>query len=105
MDNFIVVLVTAPNETEAARIAQALVGERLAACVNIVGSVRSIYRWQGKVEDDSEALLVIKTRKDMFDTIKERVIELHPYEVPEVISLDIAGGSEKYLSWLAAETA
>jgi periplasmic divalent cation tolerance protein len=100
----IVVLVTAPSAEDAAKIARALVEERLAACANIVGDVRSIYRWEGKVEDDSEALMVIKTREELFDKLEKRVKELHSYSVPEVIALPIAKGSPEYLKWLEEET-
>ena len=96
----IVVLVTVPNEEEAARIARALVEERLAACANIIPSVRSIYRWKGEVCDDSECLLVIKTLWDRFDDLERRVKELHSYEVPEVIALRVVKGSEEYLDWV-----
>jgi periplasmic divalent cation tolerance protein len=100
----IAVLVTAPSAEEAAKIARTLVEERLAACANIVGEVRSVYRWEGKVEDDSEALMVIKTREELFEKLEKRVTELHPYSVPEVIALPIVKGSQAYLSWLQEET-
>jgi periplasmic divalent cation tolerance protein len=102
--SFIVVLVTASGEEEAAGIARALVGERLAACANVVREIRSIYRWQGKVEDEKEALLVIKTREALFEPLARRVKELHGYSVPEVIALPIVKGSEGYLRWLEEET-
>jgi len=104
MSDYIAVLVTAPNEEEAAGIAKALVAERLAACANIVSNVRSIYRWEGKVQDDPEVLMVIKTRRELFDKLEKRVRELHPYEVPEVIALDITKGSEPYLGWISQST-
>ncbi len=104
MSDYIAVLVTAPNEDEAAAIAKAIVGERLAACANIIGNVRSIYRWEGEVQDDPEVLVVIKTRSEFFDKLEARVRELHSYEVPEVIALDITRGSEPYLSWLRQST-
>jgi len=100
----IVVLVTAPSEDEAAKIGRALVDERLAACANIVTGVRSIYRWEGKVEDEPEALMVIKTREELFDSLESRVRELHPYSVPEVIAIPIVKGSQAYLKWLHEET-
>ena len=98
---FRVALVTAGSDEEAARIARALVEERLAACVNIIPGVRSIYRWQGKVEDDREVLMVIKTNAESLDKLEERVRALHSYEVPEIIALRIDRGSEPYLDWLA----
>jgi periplasmic divalent cation tolerance protein len=100
----IVVYVTAPGEEEAAKIARALVGERLAACANIIRDIRSIYRWEGKMEDDREVLMVIKTREELFDALSRRVKELHSYTVPEVIALPILKGSEGYIKWLEEET-
>ena len=100
----IVVLVTAPKEEEAAGIARALVEAKLAACVNIINNVRSIYSWQGNVEDDSELLMIIKTRKSLFDELSAKVRELHSYDVPEIIALPITAGSEEYLKWLNEST-
>ena len=100
----LVVLVTAPTPERAAEIARALVEERLAACGNVVPGVRSIYRWQGKVEDESEALLVLKTTRARFEALRERVLALHPYQVPEVIALPVEAGSAAYLAWIAGET-
>lgn len=99
-----VVLITASSAEEGARIARALVEERLAACVNVVPQVRSFYRWQGKLEDDSEALLIAKTRRALAERIAVRVRELHSYTLPETIALPIAAGSERYLAWLTGET-
>jgi periplasmic divalent cation tolerance protein len=95
-----VVLVTAASEEQAVSIARALIGERLAACVNIVGPIRSIYRWRGEVQDDREQLMIIKTRSSLVSKIERRVRQLHSYEVPEVIAVPIAGGSKPYLEWL-----
>lgn len=100
MDGFIVVYVTAGSAEEAEHLAQALVGERLAACVNRVKSVRSVYRWQGQVEQSDEELLIIKTRKDLFNALEKRVRALHSYSVPEVIALPVVAGSAGYLGWL-----
>jgi periplasmic divalent cation tolerance protein len=94
------VLMTAPSAEVAAAIARALVGEGLAACVNLVPGVRSIYRWQGEVCDDAEVLCVIKTRADRFDALRARIVALHPYEVAEVIALPIVAGNEAYLAWI-----
>jgi periplasmic divalent cation tolerance protein len=99
-----VILMTAGSPEEAARLAQALVAERLAACVNIVGPIRSVYRWRGKVEDGAEHLLIAKTRSDLVPRLGERVKDLHSYEVPEVLALPILYGWPPYLDWLAAET-
>jgi periplasmic divalent cation tolerance protein len=104
MTEFIIVFITAPNEKEAAAISQTIVGERLAACINIIPSVRSIYRWQGRVEDEQEVLMVVKTKKSLFERLQERVKELHSYEVPEIIGLPLVEGSKEYLDWLGQET-
>ncbi|MBT9171529.1 MAG: Divalent-cation tolerance protein CutA [Actinobacteria bacterium] len=103
MEN-IVVFVTTSSEDEAANIARALVEGRLAACVNIVRNLRSIYRWQGKVEDESEVLMIVKTQRSLFDTLCKKVKELHSYTVPEIIALPIVEGSEDYLKWLKEVT-
>jgi len=95
-----VVLVTAPDAEAGARIAHALVEEGLVACANLVPGVRSIYRWQGAVRDDAEVLLVLKTRAALAGALAARVRALHPYELPEVIALAVAGGSEPYLDWV-----
>jgi periplasmic divalent cation tolerance protein len=100
MTDCVVVLVTAPDADTAARIARALVEEKLAACGNVLPQVRSIYRWQGKVEDAGEALLLLKTGRARFKELVERVRQLHPYEVPEVIALPIEAGYDVYLDWI-----
>ncbi len=100
MPEHAVVLMTAPDAAAAERIARALVDERLAACVNIVPGVRSIYRWEGKVEDSTEVLLVAKTRAALFERLEARVRALHPYDVPEIVALPLTDGSRPYLSWL-----
>jgi len=97
----VVVLVTCGSAGEAEQIARTLVQQRLAACVNLVStSVRSIYRWQGKIETASEYLLVIKTSREKFAGLRAQVEHLHSYGVPEVIALPIVAGSPKYLRWL-----
>lgn len=100
MSDLIVVYVTVGSGEEADRMAQALVGEQLAACVNRVRSIQSVYRWQGKVEQNDEELLIIKTRRQLFPALEKRVKELHSYSVPEIIGLPIIEGSEDYLNWL-----
>jgi periplasmic divalent cation tolerance protein len=100
----LVVYITAPNEEEAAKIAQALVEERLAGCVNIIKDVRSIYSWQGKIEDERELLMIVKTRPELFSLLKTRVKELHSYTVPEIIAQPVVDGSEEYLAWLRETT-
>ncbi len=105
MYEFIVVFVTAGSSAEGERLAHALVEERLAACVNRIPAVQSVYRWQGKVEQSAEELLVIKTRADLFAALEKRVRELHSYSVPEVIALPIINGSKAYLKWLGEQFA
>ncbi len=104
MTDHVVVLITAPAEEEAGKIAHALVTGRLAACVNIVKNVRSVYRWQGKVEDEAEVLMIAKTRRSLVAALAARVKELHSYTVPEVIALPIVEGAGDYLGWLGEET-
>src|SRR5262245_49814629 len=104
MTDYVVILVTAGSESEAETIAGALIEERLAACVNIVSPIRSLYRWKGKVVDDREWLLLIKTRVERFSVVETRVRALHSYQVPEVIALPIVAGAEAYLGWLRDET-
>jgi periplasmic divalent cation tolerance protein len=103
MDNLIV-FITASGEDEAAKISRALVEARLAGCVNIIKNIRSIYSWQGKIEDEKEVLMVAKTQKPLFDSLMKRVKELHSYTVPEIIALPITQGSEDYLKWLKEVT-
>lgn len=93
-------MITAPHEDDAAMIAKVLVESRLAACVNIVKNIRSIYSWQGRIEDDSEVLMLAKTRRELFSMLSDKVRELHGYDVPEIIALPIIDGSEDYLKWI-----
>lgn len=97
----IVLLSTAPSEEVALRVARTLVEEQLAACVNVVPGVRSIYRWEGKLQDDAELLLVIKTTPARQDQAVARLREVHPYTCPEAVALPILGGNPAYLSWLS----
>jgi len=99
-----VVLVTAPDAETGARIARALVEERLVACVNLLPGVRSVYRWEGRVEDEGEVLLVLKTASARLDAVAARVKDLHPYELPEVVALPVVGGSRGYLQWVERES-
>ena len=100
----IVVFITASNEDEAARIAKALVEARLAGCVNIIKNIRSIYSWEGKIEDEPEVLMIVKTQKSLFDSLVKKVKELHSYTLPEIIAMPVVEGSEDYLKWLREVT-
>ena len=100
MEQFRIVLTTASSREEAKRIAKALVEERLAACVNVVHGVEAIYRWQGKVEEAAEVLLLIKTNVEKLEALETAVRRLHSYEVPEFLIFEVNGGSAAYLKWL-----
>lgn len=100
----VVCLVTTPPD-QAAPIAEALVERELVACVNIIGSVQSVYRWKGAVEHDEESLLVIKTTRDAVAALDEALGELHPYDTFELVALDVAGGSADYLDWIGESVA
>jgi periplasmic divalent cation tolerance protein len=104
MSNARIVLTTAGSQEEARKIAHALVEKRLAACVNIVPQIESVYRWQGKVESATEWLLIIKTQASAFERIRDAVKELHSYDLPECIMLEVAEGDKAYLDWLAKNT-
>jgi periplasmic divalent cation tolerance protein len=96
---------TCPDDVAAAKIANALVSERLAACVTRLPRVTATYRWQEEVKTESEALLLIKTVDRLLDRLTKRIHDLHPYELPEVIKLPIDGGSERYLAWISQSVA
>jgi periplasmic divalent cation tolerance protein len=100
--SYVVVLVTSKDMAEAERIARSVVEKKLAACCNIVKDVRSVYQWEGKVEESSEAMLFIKTRRDVFAALEREIKSLHSYKVPEIIELSVLGGSEDYLKWLGS---
>ena len=105
-DPFIVVLITAPGQEAAEKIAAELLGKKIAACVNIVPSIQSIYNWKGEAQNDREVLLLVKTRASLFqERLVPAVKAVHPYEVPEIIALPVLMGSQSYLDWMAAETA
>lgn len=99
-----VVLTTLPDAEAGARLARRLVEERLAACVNLIPGVRSFYRWQGRLEDAGEVLLLVKTRADRCQALAARIQALHPYELPEVLELAAGGGSAAYLDWVGRES-
>ncbi len=95
------VLCTCPDQDSAQTIAEQLVDQSLAACVNILPGIKSIYSWQGKRESAHEQLLVIKTTKDVYDTLEKAIIGLHPYELPEIIAINIENGNAGYLNWIS----
>jgi periplasmic divalent cation tolerance protein len=101
---FLLVLSTCPDRAKAEALARALVADTLAACVNIVPGLRSIYSWQGTVHEDDEVLLLVKTTADRFEALRERILELHPYETPEVVALELANGHDAYLRWIESVT-
>lgn len=100
MSNELVVLVSAANSEEAASISDILVAEHLAACVNIVSAIQSVYWWEGKVNRDPEVLLIIKTTDERYEMLEQRINQLHSYTTPEVIAIKIERGSPAYLEWL-----
>lgn len=100
----IVVLITVPPGEAADKVSRRILEEKLAACVNQVPQVRSLYWWEGKIHDDAETLLVVKTTRSLFPRLVQAVKNVHPYEVPEVIALPILEGSESYLKWIAEAT-
>ena len=102
MTDKVVVLSTCGSLQEASRIARALVEQRLAACVNVTGPIRSVYRWEGRVCDEDEVLLVVKTSRSLFDPVRRAIEKLHGYQVPEVICLPVIDASPNYLNWLSA---
>ncbi len=104
MTDKIVVYSTCPTAEDAQRLATALVEQRLAACVNIVSGVLSVYRWQGAIENSPEWMLIIKTRREHLPALRAALERIHPYELPEVIALPVVDGSPAYLDWLDKET-
>lgn len=97
---YLLIYITCGSKENATQIATALVEEQLAACVNILPGIESVYRWKGKVESAPEYLLMIKTRREMFGTLRERVCKMHHYELPEIIAVPIVAGLEPYLNWI-----
>ncbi len=104
-DDVRLVMLTTPDADVADQIGRTLVAERLAACVNVVPGIRSLYRWEGEIHEDPEVLLLVKTRTDRLDALERRVQALHPYDLPEVLALGPAGGSDAYLDWVRREAA
>lgn len=103
MTDKIVVLTTCDSKKRADKLARHLVKQRVAACVNVLPKARSIYRWNEKVEEASEWMLIIKSRRDLFNTLRTEIQKLHTYEVPELIALPVVDGSEAYLAWFDAQ--
>lgn len=102
--DFIVALVTVPDDEVAKRMAHVLVTEKLAACVTVLPGVRSVYAWQGEICNEGELQCLLKTRRELFPAVRERVLALHPYQVPEIIALPLVEGSASYLAWLRDST-
>ena len=100
-----VILVTAPGGEDALRLARALVGDRLAACVNVLPGATSVYRWRGRIHEEGEALLVVKTAADRVAELERRLADLHPYEVPELVVLGPVHVEARYLAWLCEQVA
>ena len=98
-----VVLTTFASRDQALSVARLLVGEKLAACVNVLGEARSVYRWKGAVEEETEVVCLIKTTSEGFERLRARLVELHPYEVPEVVALSADAVHAPYLEWLISE--
>lgn len=103
MTDKIIVLTTCPDRPNANQIAQSLLEKRLAACVNILPGIESMYRWKGAIETATELLLLIKTRQDLLPAVQSEITRLHSYEVPELIALPVSGGGTAYLEWLTKE--
>ena len=101
-NTYIIVMVTTTNKQEAENIAQNLLKERLIGCANIIGPVSSLFHWSGKIEEAEEYLIFMKSRKDLFEKLTEKVKALHSYEVPEILVLPIVDGSRAYLDWLGS---
>ena len=102
MTDKILVVSTCAAETDAERLARALLDTRLAACVNVIPGVRSFYHWKGEIASDAEFMLLIKTSRDLFPALRAEIEKLHPYEVPELLALPILDGAQNYLTWLQA---
>jgi periplasmic divalent cation tolerance protein len=103
MSEQLVVLITAGSLEEAEHLAHRLVAEMLAACVNVVPSVLSVYQWEGEIQQDQECLLIVKTEREALDNLVQRVHALHSYDVPEIIALPLVGGSQAYLRWISGQ--
>jgi periplasmic divalent cation tolerance protein len=99
-----IIYMTAPNDAEARTIARVLVEERLAACVNILSGMRSVYRWEGEIQEDDEVVLIAKTRRDLVPALTDRIKDIHSYDCPCVVAIPIDGGNPEFLDWIDAQT-
>ena len=99
-NKFIIIITTVNTDSAAKKIAQSLIEEKLAACVNIIPSVTSVFRWKGKVSAEPELILIAKSEEKLFNEIKDKILSLHPYELPEIITVPITNGSKEYLKWI-----
>lgn len=104
MEAVVLILCTVPDRETGEKIAAALTLRRLAACVNIIPGLTSVFRWQAEIQRDSEVLLMVKSTADRFSELEHLIRELHPYQLPEIIALPVSGGSEEYISWVVSET-
>lgn len=101
-NSYLVILNTCPNKETATEVANTLIQRRLAACVNILPGLTSVYHWQGQIESEEEILLLIKSTQAAFDVVKDTICEIHPYELPEIVAVPLVGGLDTYLSWIDA---
>lgn len=99
-NGFILVITTASSDLEAKKLGQALIENKLAACVNIIPSITSIFRWEEKISAESELIIIAKSHQKLFSKIKEKILSIHSYDIPEIISVPISDGSEEYLKWI-----
>lgn len=104
MTDKLIVFVTIDTAENAQKIAREVVKSHLAACCSIVTGVTSVFFWEGRLKEESELLMILKTRKEVFGLLRDRIRELHPYEVPEVVAVEISDGLQEYLSWISNET-
>ncbi len=104
MQSFLVIYITCPSYKEAERLSRLLLQEKLAACCNIIKSVKSLFLWKGKVDEAEESLMIVKTQQSRLDALVQFVQNHHPYDVPEIIAMPIVGGAQDYLNWLKEET-
>ena len=100
--SYIIVLMTASNKKEAIKIVRILLEEKLVACANMIEAVSSFYWWEGKIEEDKEILVIMKSHKNLFKNLSSRIVELHSYDVPEILAIPIVDGSSSYLDWMKA---